>query len=480
MIARALKEEHATGLDLRPPDAALPPHSLCVCTCHSYVDRPVPALPLYRTPAHQRPLVSVLCPTSPDRHWAHPNLYRCFAHQTWPDVELVVLDTGDRPSPFFSTLDDPRVRYTHVPLQPSLGETLVGLKRFVASGSVPPAGCKDDGSWAQAWALAVEALDEVTEGKQWFELEDLDASSRTYANVVRRVVTLGAKRNWLASQAKGTVLANFDDDDLYLESYVDRMVSALVLHGADLVKLGSFAHLEQPTQSLFLCDPSEACKHLGGRAIIGDTDASAHGLRWGYGFSYVYTREAAARAPLDALNFGEDYKMVTRAAAAGKRCLCFASVPGDALALHVTHTGNASSVVPGRLLASLPGSDRGGDGRADDAFDSCFAHPCTHLLRAVAADFAEGKREEAREMVARRKEHRAALKALKVAPAAEPRPEWHQKLVDEERDERRAERMMVAASRRQQSFAFGEREESSVARAQMLADYAAVAAAQAE
>lgn len=171
---------------------------------------------------------------------------------------------------------------------------------------------------------------------------------------------------------------------------------------------------------------------------------------------------------------------VTRAAAAGKRCLCFASVPGDALALHVTHTGNASSVVPGRLLASLPGSDRGGDGRADDAFDSCFAHPCTHLLRAVAADFAEGKREEAREMVARRKEHRAALKALKVAPAAEPRPEWHQKLVDEERDERRAERMMVAASRRQQSFAFGEREESSVARAQMLADYAAVAAAQAE
>lgn len=56
---------------------------------------------------------SVVCPTYPGRHDLHPLLYACFAHQTWDDKELVVLDTGGAKSPFFSTCDDPRVTYVH-------------------------------------------------------------------------------------------------------------------------------------------------------------------------------------------------------------------------------------------------------------------------------------------------------------------------------------------------------------------------------
>ena len=42
-------------------------------------------------------------------HTRHANLYRCFDHQNWPNKELVVLDSGSKASPFFTSLSDPRV-----------------------------------------------------------------------------------------------------------------------------------------------------------------------------------------------------------------------------------------------------------------------------------------------------------------------------------------------------------------------------------
>jgi len=41
----------------------------------------------------------------------HETLYNCFHAQTWPNKQLVVVDSGFTPSPFFSTLSDPRVIY---------------------------------------------------------------------------------------------------------------------------------------------------------------------------------------------------------------------------------------------------------------------------------------------------------------------------------------------------------------------------------
>ena len=52
---------------------------------------------------HRR--VSCISPTTPERHLFHETaLYRCFREQTHPDLELIVVDTGATPSPFFSTL----------------------------------------------------------------------------------------------------------------------------------------------------------------------------------------------------------------------------------------------------------------------------------------------------------------------------------------------------------------------------------------
>ena len=45
-----------------------------------------------------------------------------------------------------------------------------------------------------------------------------------YLDTVSRVLSLGAKRNWLSSNARGKFIANFDDDDVYCDEYVSRSV----------------------------------------------------------------------------------------------------------------------------------------------------------------------------------------------------------------------------------------------------------------
>merc|ERR1712113_1200250 len=46
-------------------------------------------------------LISVVCPSCETRHHFHPLLYECFQSQDYEPRELVVVDTGARPSRFF-------------------------------------------------------------------------------------------------------------------------------------------------------------------------------------------------------------------------------------------------------------------------------------------------------------------------------------------------------------------------------------------
>jgi len=56
--------------------------------------------------------VSIITPTFEREHFAD-KLYGCFSAQTFPDVELLVLDDSPEPSAFFANCTDPRVRYWH-------------------------------------------------------------------------------------------------------------------------------------------------------------------------------------------------------------------------------------------------------------------------------------------------------------------------------------------------------------------------------
>jgi len=66
-----------------------------------------------------RLLVSVVTPTSAARHDFHPLLYECFRSQAYEPKELVVVDTGTKPSEFLQerARADPRVVYRFWPVQ---------------------------------------------------------------------------------------------------------------------------------------------------------------------------------------------------------------------------------------------------------------------------------------------------------------------------------------------------------------------------
>jgi glycosyltransferase involved in cell wall biosynthesis len=65
--------------------------------------------------------ISVTTPTYGRPNW-HRLLYRCYAAQTWEDKELIVLDDSPTPSPFFTELDDPSVRYIHSETRENVGQ----------------------------------------------------------------------------------------------------------------------------------------------------------------------------------------------------------------------------------------------------------------------------------------------------------------------------------------------------------------------
>ena len=108
--------------------------------------------------------VSIVTPTTASRARFHPQLWQCFLDQSWPDKELVVVETyHNEPSAFFESIArvDSRLKY-------------VAIKRPVG--------------------------------------EDL---------------TVGAKRNLTILLASGQYCVNFDDDDLYANRYVESMVTQM-------------------------------------------------------------------------------------------------------------------------------------------------------------------------------------------------------------------------------------------------------------
>ena len=148
MSASYLRSAHA-----RASDAASSRD--CVCALDLLKEHaPQPLPPHAAKGAERLPLVSVLCPTTFERHWAHSSLYRCFDSQTHPCKELIVLDTGASPSPFFSALDDPRVHYTHLPSDADMDT----LQAFAEAELHPPGGLQTP-QWAAAWQPCRERLE---------------------------------------------------------------------------------------------------------------------------------------------------------------------------------------------------------------------------------------------------------------------------------------------------------------------------------
>lgn len=80
------------------------------------------------------PLISVICPTTTSRKRFHESLYRNFINSTYPNKELIVLQTPDNDSPL-AQISDPRLKFVSTAENLTTGEKRNRLL-VLSSGSI--------------------------------------------------------------------------------------------------------------------------------------------------------------------------------------------------------------------------------------------------------------------------------------------------------------------------------------------------------
>lgn len=206
--------------------------------------------------------------------------------QSMTDFEWLILDDSPQPAPYFAALDDPRIRYHHRP------------ERALVS----------------------------------------------------------VKRNWLCGQARAPVIAQFDDDDYYAPHYLETMLARLEQTRADITKLSAWFVYSAQLKRLGWWDTANTLglhftfgpeKRLD--AFFNQTPPDNMKNNWlGYGFSYVFRKNAWERTPFPEVQYASDYGFVAAAIAQGARLDHFADTEG--LCLHVLRTDNMSRSFPQYLL----------------------------------------------------------------------------------------------------------------------------------
>ena len=212
--------------------------------------------------------VSVVTPTTASRARFHPQLWQCFVDQSWPDKELVVVETyHDEPSAFFQHIarEDPRLKY-------------MAIKRPVG--------------------------------------EDL---------------TVGAKRNLTILLASGQYCVNFDDDDLYADRYVERMVSEMKKRSLVALTLSGWHNFFEARGSAGYSEPNSWDPE--------DQDEMDE-ILYGYGFSYVHLRVMALFFPYPNLAFAEDAPFMLKLRQKMGRVGLMEDVEG--LCLHIVHSTSST------------------------------------------------------------------------------------------------------------------------------------------
>ena len=175
-----------------------------------------------------------------------------------------------------------------------------------------------------------------------------------YRHVSERL-SIGKKRNMLIDEARGELIAHFDDDDFYAEHYLVDMLRALFENKADFVKLDSF-FLFSTTHDVF---GHWNLRQSGGAHYVFDdepvrlVDISGNGgtalgdVHLGYGFSYLYRKDVWRRMPFPDQDWHED---AVFAGAAVKRFALLGIEDTRFVALHLLHRGSTSRCFPQTLL----------------------------------------------------------------------------------------------------------------------------------
>jgi glycosyltransferase involved in cell wall biosynthesis len=169
---------------------------------------------------------------------------------------------------------------------------------------------------------------------------------------------VGRKRNELASEASGTVIAHFDDDDYYAPTYLARMLKRLG-DGSDFVKLSGWFVYDVPYGALGYWDTNRKT----GRHYMWSPPQPPQkldipaGTKWienvhmGFGFSYVYRTEVWRRHAFEDEAHGWEDELFAVAAAQAFRFAHFRDL--SASCVHILHGNNLSRSFPQYVLPRL-------------------------------------------------------------------------------------------------------------------------------
>jgi hypothetical protein len=176
-------------------------------------------------------------------------------------------------------------------------------------------------------------------------------------------LTIGAKRNFLTHQARGSIVVAFDDDDLYARDYIHRAIEWL--RDAEFAKLAVFRIRREIDGSEWEWDTTkcgESCYVVSGDGttegpVPADKDPLACDTAlWGYGFSYCYRRYVGFAEPFADISKGEDYEWACRVR---KRFRCKLVTDSPDAVIHVIHERSTSLVFPQKRINA--GINAGGE-----------------------------------------------------------------------------------------------------------------------
>jgi hypothetical protein len=216
--------------------------------------------------------VSVVSPSMSSRQHYHEQLWACFDAQTWEDKELIVVETYETsPSAFLQQKAKEDPRLVHVCFQRAHGHDF----------------------------------------------------------------SVGLKRDMTLHLASGSVVVNFDDDDIYADNYITEMVSEMNARGLVALTLSTWYNYIVPKQVCAYSDPNSWEPW--------DEDELAEVL-YGYGFSYVHRRAFGLMFPYPDVEFAEDAPFL----------LTLKKVLGDekvglrtdtqGICMHIVHRANSTGI----------------------------------------------------------------------------------------------------------------------------------------
>mmetsp|Transcript_23027 Transcript_23027/g.71436 ORF Transcript_23027/g.71436 Transcript_23027/m.71436 type:complete len:446 (-) Transcript_23027:267-1604(-) len=153
-------------------------------------------------------------------------------------------------------------------------------------------------------------------------------------------LSIGIKRNMGTHLSSGDWIASFDDDDLYAPSYLSTMLEEMVRQEASAITLGAWYIFEERSGMFGYVD----CRGMHGTTVDLQgkmRPADRDGWLYGYGFSYVFSQDAASDYPFPDKNFGEDYDFFVRLKTRIQTALFFDDF---GICVHTLHPRSTSSV----------------------------------------------------------------------------------------------------------------------------------------